>query len=120
MECASDVVESFFPQVMKKLGAKRAKDGSLLLDVASFSKALGFTTKKPQGGGDDDDREGQKKDVEYEGVQVEVRKQLLRRPKALNVLRNEMEGMDKKKKGKLSREDVRYALDKADIDLGPK
>jgi len=102
---------------MKKLGARRAKDGILLLGVAAFVKALGFASKKFQGDGDFEER---KKDAEYEAVRTEVRKQLARRSQALSVLKGEFEGMDKKRKGKLSREDVRFALDKADIDLGPK
>lgn len=104
------------------MGAKRVKDGTFILDSGAFSKALGVKTKPHDDDDSDGGGSGRKKGVEdeYKVVEGEVRKLLSRRPKALGLLRSELVKLDKKGKGKLSREDVRFGLDEADIELSAR
>jgi Ca2+-binding EF-hand superfamily protein len=106
---------------MKKLGAKRIRDGTLLLDFHAFCKALGVEAgerEKGEGGGKGADKAS--KDRDWEGVSEELTRQLRRRPKALQALREALVQLDRKGKGRVSREDMRFALDQADLLLGSK
>lgn len=103
---------------MKKLGAKRGKGDILLLSCEAFAKALGVTKKDDAAAATSS--EGGAKEKAWLSVEEALGTLLKKRPKTLSVLCEALNQLDKKGKGIVSREDMRFALDEADVDLSPK
>jgi Ca2+-binding EF-hand superfamily protein len=102
-------------QVMKALGAKRSQAGILLLEAGGFKKALGLEEKKKE-----EAPPKPKPDADYEAASEDLQTQLKKRPRSLKELKEALSDLDKNKKGKVTREDMRFALDQADLELSHK
>lgn len=102
---------------MKKLGARASKSGrKLVLDMETFNRWV-MGGRYESGNGDYGEGSSNHTEGEWLQVKEEVRKMLAKQSNRLQKLRQGLQDQDKNEKGRLSRKDVAFALDYADVNL---